>query len=271
MAELQECSLTLSPSLQATHDLYFGSLDLELEESLLREIDHSWIDNEDTWFIEVTSLDGGEPRANDMLGEEKTCCPNDTISADGPVGTDPASEDNNSVSIEASSDNSPVGTEMASDNGLVGTEPASEDSPVDTTSGETETVDDNTAKPPTLSTIAPVTVDVMDKGKADAVDTDSSCESHTSRKVPSTLRLPKRKRKTFEGIGIPGDASSDGLYHAKKRRRSVPRKVSNEVLILTRSPYDEGRHPMDDDETGSSDDNHEAGSSEHNPIDLTVE
>jgi hypothetical protein len=79
------------------------------------------------------------------------------------------------------------------------------------------------------------------------------------------------KRKFFEGIAIPDDTGADGLHHwqAKKKRKSVPRKLSNEVLILTRSPYDEERHPMDDYETGSSDDNHEAGSSKDNPIDLT--
>ncbi len=71
MAELQEYSLDPDSSLQPLLDLYFGSLDLDLEESL-REIDHDWICNEEAWFSGFISLDGGEPRTNDMLGEDKT-------------------------------------------------------------------------------------------------------------------------------------------------------------------------------------------------------
>jgi hypothetical protein len=331
MAELQEYPLTLPSSLQSLHDPYFGFLDLELEEFRLKWVDPAWISTEEAWLSEIVNLDGGEPHANDMLGEDKTRCQNDTTSADGPVDTETI-RDNSSVSMEASSDDSPVDmetasdnspvdmetasdnspvdtetasdnipvdTETASDNSLVGTETASDNTPVDTETasdnslvgtetaievspvgvdttsdngGDNQTADNSIAKLSPPHAIAPLTGDVVVKGKADAIDTDGSCDSHTWRKVPSTLRLPsKRKRNPFEGIVTPGDTGADGLHycHTKKRRRSVPRRLSNEVLILTRSPYDEERHPMDDYETGSSDDNHEAGSSKDNPIDLT--
>ena len=121
------------------------------------------------------------------------------------------------MGAETTSSEDPLGTDTANDN------------------GGTKAVDNNAAKLSTLSAIASVTVDVVLKEKADAVDAENSCDRS---RVPSTLRLPpKRKRRGLEGIGIPGDTGVGGLYgrHAKKRRR-IPRKSAEEVLILTDSP-----------------------------------
>jgi hypothetical protein len=214
---------------------------------------------DEDFFLKYIDPDGGEHCTNDTPLEDKIRCPNALTSGDGSVGTEVTS-DNSSVDTETSSKDSPVDAETSSKGSPVDAETSSGEDPLDTdtTNGNdgTETVDNSTAKPPTIGAIASATVDVEVKGKADVVDTDDSCGRHTRRTV-SSLRLSPGRRRVFDGIATNCDTGVDDCHTGKRRRVA---RSDSEVLVLTSSPYDERRHPMD---------SHETGSSEDIPIDLT--